>query len=288
MSKLICGCGYLGTRVAALWKQQGQHVYVLTRSREHAEQFAAQGLSPINGDVTEPETLKELENLEIDTVLYAIGLDRRAGKPMSEVYVDGLKHVLKRLPKSLSRFIYISSTGVYGGLDGEWMDEDSPCEPERENGKICLEAEDLLTSHPEFGSKSILLRLAGIYGPGRVPYRQQLINGEPIAVPGSGYLNLIHVEDAARVVLQAEAQAPLPRLYTVSDGNPPQRKDYYEEAAKLLEAPEPLFEAPPADSPVAQRARSNKRIRNVRLVEELNPEFQFPTYREGLQGILGR
>ena len=93
--------------------------------------------------------------------------------PMATVYVDGLQAALDALPTATGRIIYISSTGVYGQTSGEWVDEESECRPTREGGRVCLAAEGVLAS-PDLGQRAVVLRLAGIYGPGRIPRRTEL------------------------------------------------------------------------------------------------------------------
>ena len=110
--------------------------------------------------------------------------------------------MLAALPSDTGRFIYISTTGVYGTAGGEWVDEETPPDPQRDGGRASLAAEQVLAAHP-LGARSIILRLAGIYGPGRVPFLDKLRAGEPIPAPSAGYLNLIHVDDAAAVVVAA-------------------------------------------------------------------------------------
>jgi nucleoside-diphosphate-sugar epimerase len=217
--------------------------------------------------------------------LYAVGYDRAAGKAMRDVYVQGLRNVLDALPDTTERILYISSTGAYGQSDGQWVDEDSVCQPARDSGRICLEAEAVLRGH-RLGERAVVLRLAGIYGPGRIPRQAALVAGEPIAAPSTGWLNLIHVDDAARVALAAEQRIEPPRLYTVSDGRPPQRREYYEELARLLGAPPPQFAEPAIDSPAALRAESNKRVSNARMLAELKVELAYPSFREGLAAIV--
>ncbi len=201
MKKLILGCGYLGRRVAQAWLEAGQEVLALTRSSQRAEQLAANGIRPIVGDVTSSLDLRDCA--DIDTLLFAVGFDRKAGKPIRDVYVEGLRRTLDQLPALPRRFIYISSTGVYSQNDGQWVNEQSPCEPVREGGKACLAAEELLRQHP-VGQRAIILRLAGIYGPDRLPKLQDVIAGKPIAATANGYLNLIHVDDAVQIILAAE------------------------------------------------------------------------------------
>jgi nucleoside-diphosphate-sugar epimerase len=284
MAKLIFGCGYLGARVARLWQQRGEQVHAVTRSAETASQWRLEGLSPIVADVTQPASLRDLPLA--DTVLYAVGHDSAAGPTMREVYVEGLANVLAAIPSGIERFIYISSTSVYGQTDGGWVNEDSPCEPRRENGRVCLQAETLLAHH-SLGRRSVRLRLAGLYGPGRIPRAATLLAGEPIAAPQHGHLNLIHVDDAARGVLATEELAvPPARLYTVCDDRPVVRARYYEELARLLGAPAPTFAPPPPDSPASRRAETDKQVSNARLRKDLGVQLKFPTYREGLAAIV--
>jgi nucleoside-diphosphate-sugar epimerase len=284
MAKLIFGCGYLGTRVAALWRAAGEEVFAVTRSSQRAVAFAASGLVPVVADLAASAELPIPQGVR--TVLFAVGYDRQGGKSIHEVYVGGLKRVIARLPESVEKVIYISSTGVYGQVTGNDVDEASPCRPTREGGKACLAAEALLRASV-FADRSIILRLAGIYGPGRTPRSQDLLAGKPIDAPATGWLNLIHVEDAARIVLLADERAQPPKLYVVSDGQPVERGDYYRELARLLGAPPPLFVEPAPDSPAAQRAASDKRITPRRLMAELQPKLAYPSYREGLAAIVG-
>lgn len=290
MANLIFGCGYLGLSVARLWRQAGEQVFAVTRSAGRAQQLAAEGIEPLVADIT-AELQPQLP--EIRTVLFAVGYDRSAGHSIHDVYVGGLARVVAALPDSMERLIYISSTGVYGPSRPEHnsapqaadVDEDSPCHPTREGGRACLAAEQLLHSS-RFASRSIVLRLAGIYGPGRIPRSGDLLAGRPIDAPAEGWLNLIHVADAARIVLAADRLAPLPRTYVVSDGQPVLRRDYYAELARLLNAPPPQFVARAADSPAAARAASDKRVQPQRLFSELRPQLRYPSYREGLAAVV--
>jgi nucleoside-diphosphate-sugar epimerase len=284
MTKLIFGCGYLGSRVAALWKAAGHEVVIVTRNAEKADSYQQQGYKTLVADVTSLNASTFAALPAIETVLFAVGWDRSAGQTIHNVYVNGLQNVLSHLP-TIQRFIYISSTGVFGRAAGDWVTEQTPCIPLREGGKACLSAEQALLNS-SVGERSIILRLAGIYGPQRIPRAKDLIAGIPIDAPSQGWLNLIHVDDAARIVLQAEVQSATPELYLVADGTPVLRSDYYAELANLLQAPAPVFVTPNAASPAAQRASSDKRISNRKLVATLQPIWLYNDYRAGLRGIV--
>lgn len=261
-------------------------VHAVTRSSARAEEFAAAGILPIVADVTDPATLTNLP--AVDTVLFAVGYDRTSEPSIDEVYTGGVKNVLAALPTSIGRFIYISTTGVYGDARGQWIDEQTPPNPSRAGGVASLAAEDLIRKSP-LADRAVILRLAGIYGPNRLPYLKQLEAGEAIEAPQSGYLNLIHVADAAQVVaVLADPAREIngPVIYCVSDGHPVVRSEYYREAARLLGVPEPKFIDPPADSPRAARAAADKRVCNERLLADVGIELSYPTYKEGLNSII--
>jgi nucleoside-diphosphate-sugar epimerase len=286
MQKLIFGCGYLGVRVAQRWREAGHDVTVVTRSGQRAEEFDRQGYHALVADVTRPETLAKLPVAE--TVLFAVGYDRSADDSIEAVYAGGVRNVLAALPSSVGRFIYISTTGVYGPAGGAWVDEQTPPEPQRDGGRASLAAEQTLAESP-LGARSVVLRLAGIYGPARVPFLDLLRAGEPIPAPSEGYLNLIHVDDAATAVLAAEGitVSDGPRVVCVSDGQPVQRGDYYREVARLIGAAPPRFVAPDPASPRAARAAADRRVSNERMCNELAVRLAYPNYQAGLAAILG-
>lgn len=286
MHHLLFGHGYLGSRVASLWLDRGDEVTIVTRSNEKASELRAFGYKTIVADVTQRASLTQLP--QADSVLYAVGYDRTAGPTIHEVYADGLRNVLDALPTETGRIVYISTTGVYGDASGDWVDEETPPAPSRDGGRASLAAEDALRMHP-LGERGIILRLAGIYGPDRIPFLDLIRAGDAIPAIASGFLNLIHVNDAARIAIRA-AEATvlnLPRVYCVSDGHPVVRGEYYGEIARLLGAAPPSFVAPPLNSPRAIRAASDRRVKNHRLIRELGIDLRYPAYREGLEAILG-
>lgn len=273
---LVVGCGYLGLRVAQTWRANGRRVAALTRGR--AADLAAVGLEPVVGDVTDPASLSALP--AAGTLLYAVGLDRRAGRSMREVYVGGLANVLNQLAVAgrwPERFVYVGSTSVYGQTDGSWVDEASPTEPCEESGRVVLEAERVLWQKLP---TAIVLRFAGIYGPGRVLRPQALLAGEPLVGDAEKFLNLIHVEDGVRAVLAAEERGRAGATYLVADDTPVRRREFYARSAELLGGPPARFEPHPPGT--ATSAEANRRVSNRLIRAELGFEPLLPSYSDGL------
>jgi nucleoside-diphosphate-sugar epimerase len=289
MRKLIVGCGYLGRRVARLWRDAGDDVVALTRSAEHARELTTEGIEPLLGDVTDPATLSALPAAEI--VLYAVGFDRHSGKSQREVYVAGLENVLRQIAPRVGRFLYVSSTSVYGQTAGEEIDERSVCLPTQPNGEVCLEAEQVVWRYfPKSAEGAGLqaanvLRLSGIYGPGRLLSRVAALQaGEPLTGNPDAYLNLIHVDDAAASVLACETRGRAAETYLVSDDQPIRRREYFELLARLSGAPRPRFA--PSSAEDTGTARLNKRCCNRKLHEELQVRLAYPTIESGLPHAL--
>jgi nucleoside-diphosphate-sugar epimerase len=277
--RLIIGCGYLGRRVAEGWRAQGHRVFATTRNAHRAAEWRQGGLEPLVCDVLDPTGLRQLPKAAC--VLYSVGFDRNAGSPMREVYVTGLANVLAALP-ARGRFLYVSSTGVYGQRGGEEVDETAATEPAEEAGRVVLAAESLVRRQLP---GAVILRLAGIYGPGRLLRRQAVEAGEPLEGDPDSWLNLIHVEDGAAAVLAAEPRARPGEIYNVCDDGPVRRLDFYRLLARVLGAPEPCFvPSPDASSPESERA--NRRVSNRKMCRELKVMLRYPSYAEGLPASL--
>ena len=267
----------MGFRVAKRWQQQGHTVIAMTRKSERLAWFSDQGIIGIVGDVTQPQTL----NLpEADIVLIAVGMDRSMYSDVEAVYVGGLRNVLDNLPQP-KHLIYVSSTGVYGDFDGQWVDESSTTQPLRPGGKACLKAEQLIRES-DLANRSTLLRFAGIYGADRVPTKERIKAGEWKKLSSAGFLNLIHVDDGTKIIDRIAQTEPAGETYLVSDGNPVLRRDYYSYIAECLGV-EQISWSETAVNPKAARSGSSKRISNKKLVEQFQVEFDYPDYRAGLK-----
>lgn len=316
MTTLVVGCGYLGRRVAMRLVARGERVIGTTRGAAKAEELVMIGVEPVVldllgreraehpplGNVPAPATphpnpppqggggpertsllageviaREELRGglPEFDRLVYCIGFDRTSGLPMREVYVDGLNRFLERLDARSFPFVYTSSTSVYGQDDGYWVTEDDATEPATESGRVVLEAEGIARSRG-----ASIIRLAGLYGPGRIIRRAAILAGEPIAGDPAKRVNLVQIDDAASAVVAALDRGRPGRAYNVADDRPVERQELYELTARCLGAPAPRFVA-------AESSEADRRIANGRMKEELGVGLAYPDITTGLPASIG-
>ncbi len=281
MKLLIVGCGYVGHEVARLARARGSTVYALTRSSKRFGELRDLGLEPIHGTWHDLASLGDLPAVE--RVLVSIPHRADAGQAV-QTHASGLDNLLRALPAGWKKLVYLSTTGVYGDCENDLVDEHTPTSPTRIGPEIALAAEQRLGDTLP-ADQYLVLRLAGIYGPGRIPLAAKLRAGEPLAVPRQGHLNLAHVVDIARMIELVFDQAMQHPLYVFSDGQPVQREEFYRHLARLCGLHDPEFLAPEATDPRARRA-TNKRINPSRILAETHFEFRFPDYRAGLANAL--
>lgn len=184
---------------------------------------------------------------------------------------------------------YISSTGVYGDTQGEWVDESSPLRPATVLNERRVDSEKAwLNLARQKGLPVMVFRCVGIYGPERnllVSVKQG--RARRIAKPGLVF-SRIHVEDLAQTLL-ASMENPKPgEIYNVSDDHPSPPAEATEYACKLLNVEPPLL-VPFESAELSETARgfyqTNKRVSNKKIKEELGVKLQYPDYRSGLDAI---
>jgi nucleoside-diphosphate-sugar epimerase len=186
------------------------------------------------------------------------------------------------------RIVYISTTGVYGDCQGAWVDEDWPLHPQTGRARRRADAERALTAWAdESGGELVILRVAGIYGPGKLPL-ERLRQGQPVVRPSeSPYTNRIHAEDLVRVCVAAMERGATGRVYNACDGHPGTMAEYFcllAERAGLSPPPEiPLAEAAERLSPgMLSYMRESRRLTNHRIREELGVVLKYRTLEQGL------
>lgn len=265
---LMAGCGDLGQRVAALLLARGDEVYALRRNPPVQQGGSVQWL---RGDLTRAGSIPVLPG-RITQLVYLPAPDAREEQAYRAVFVEALGHLLQVLRgQPLKRVLFVSSSAVYGEHGEEWVDEDTPPAPPGFNGKVLLEAEHLLQSQPV---PSIVLRLAGLYGPGRLQLLERLRAGKACAPRAPvHWSNRIHVDDAAAAIVHLlQLREPQPLYLGVDDTPLPLHQLYGELAERIGAAAVPDGPAPAA---IGSKKLSNARLRGTGF------RLQWPDARAG-------
>lgn len=269
----IAGAGYVGTVAARLLAQAGHAVDIGRRTaRGEPGSHAMDVLRP----QSYPAALREAHCL-----VYCVSADGFTEASYRAAYVDGLARVVEAAAKGAAkRFIFVSSTGVFGQDDGSVVDESSPALPRGFSGRILLEAEALLAAAPIEGAT---IRFSGIYGPGRDRLIRLVRTASPVSAKSRAAItNRIHRDDCARAIAHLVDSPAVQPLYLGSDEAPTAMDEILEWiAARLGLAPPPAGE----DSAQVLQRGGNKRISSARLRGE-GFGFLHPTYREGFAAIL--
>jgi len=286
MRVLIVGCGYVGTAVARALVHLGHDVHGVRRSPEGLQALASENIQPLAGDVSDPASVATWPR-NWDVVVNAASSSGGGVDAYRRVYLDGTRNLVAHLEGAgLGRLVHVGSTSVYGQADGSWVDEASPAQPGSDSARVLVEAEHvLLAACRSSGFPAVLLRVSGIYGPGRGHALQQLLRGEArLDGDGSRWLNMIHRDDVAAAVLAAATSGQPGRVYNVTDDEPVRQRDFLQWLADAHGLPMPhqgndAERQPPART--RTRARTDKRVSNRRLREELGWNPIFPTFRHG-------
>lgn len=282
----IVGCGDIGLRVAALHRQQGQRVYALARTPDSQARLQARGLLPVAGDLDDPATLRDM--LVHDCLLYYFAPPPGESEtdPRMATFLDAVP--LEQPPEKI---VYISTSGVYGDRQGAWVTEDTPPAPHTARAKARLAAETaLLQWSRQSGKPVVILRVGGIYGPGRLPV-ERLQQGLPVVRNTEApYTNRIHADDLARVCVAAAAHGKPGAVYNVCDDEHSTLTDYFNAVADTLGLPRPpqisLAEAQRVLSPgLLSYLNESRRMDNRRMHDELGVTLLYPNLQAGLANI---
>jgi nucleoside-diphosphate-sugar epimerase len=281
MKCLIVGCGYVGLSLGAELARLGHEVYGLRRDASARAELTAAGIQPLFADITNPETLAPLPR-QFDWVVHCVAAGGDAGN-YRRIYLEGTRGLLEWLSASPpQRFLYTSSTSVYGQTDGSVVKESSAAEPTTETGKVLVETEKLLLEtflRDKF--PVIILRVAGIYGPDRGHWFKQFLKNEArMDGDGSRFLNMIHRDDVAGCVIAGLKRGRPGEIYNAVDDEPVKQRSFFEWlGAALGKYPPPS--APDHAAEGRKRGITNKRVSNRRLKMELGYQFKHPSFRKG-------
>lgn len=275
---LVAGCGDVGTRLALRLVTEGWTTYGLRRS----VQALPAPIIPVAGDLSVDQCPANWPSGSLDYVVYSAAATVHDEAGYRTAYIDGLRHVLAWLAQhgqTPKRLLFVSSSGVYGQQDGSWVDETSAAEATGFSGKVMREAEQLVW---DSAIAATVVRLTGIYGPGREWLLNQVRQGYRVTSEPPLYGNRIHVDDAAGLLaflLQADAKdVPLQDCYIGVDDVP---APLHEVVAWLREQ---LGVSHWAEDSKVRRAGS-KRCSNARA-KALGWTPKYASYQQGYAAIL--
>lgn len=278
----IAGCGYTGTRVARQAQTQGWNVTAHLRDQDKAAALQAAGVATICCSMDDPA---DIPTLPVHTQVLLYSTPPQGGGSI-DLRARNFCAALERDNAIPSRIIYLSATSVYGDTGGQVVTEQSPAEPGSAMGKRRLDAEQRFQ---EFGAGHgvpvVILRVSGIYGPGRLPL-MQIAQGQPLLKEElTRPSNRIHVDDLVQVCLKVLEQGS--GIYNVSDGHPANMTAYFNACADALGKPR----QPQVELEEAQRTmppllltyfRESRVVDNTRMLQELGIALIYPDMLPGI------
>jgi nucleoside-diphosphate-sugar epimerase len=280
---LIVGCGYIGRRVAALLAAKKHAVTGVVRSRDSADKLAESGAGVVCVDLDQLPADLDWGCTEADIFYFA-------PPPPSGEQDLRMQAFLTSLPGKMTvrRLVYISTSAVYGDCHGAWITETQPLDPTTPRGHRRLHAEQQLREWCRLNKAHwIILRVPGIYGPGKLPL-ERLRKGTPVLrETDAPYTNRIHADDLAAICVAAMQSTSCNEVYNVSDGHPGNMTDYFFRVADAAGLPRP----PQVSREAAQSVLSagmlsflndSRRMDNSKLLDEMGIELQYPGLDAGL------
>ena len=288
MDSLFAGCGYVGRQVALRELADGGAVAAIVRTAESAERLNREGIAALSADLENESTCTGVRR---GRVLYWFvppqpegDQDRRLRCFIQCAVESGERP---------SRVVLISTTGVYGECQGEWVTEDRALAPQTGRARRRVDAEQVMRTWCQRHDIPIVaLRVPGIYGAGKLPLKR-LREGLPVLAPElAPWSNRVHVEDLISVCLAAaRIEYPLP-VYNVSDGHPSTMTDFFFSVADMTGLPRPpVVDKQEATAALSTEMRSylaeSKRIDNTRMREHLGVDVRYPDLASGLSVLVG-
>jgi len=277
---LVAGCGWLGTALAKTLVARGDRVTGIRRDPARAEALRGLGVEPLALDLAAPgagaRLPARLPAVEAIVACQSSGADTAEG--YRAAYVDATGVLLAAAARSGGvPLVYTGSTGVFGQRDGSDVDEATPPAPASPTAQVLVEAERRVL---DAGGR--LLRLSGLYGPGRTGLVDRIRSGAMALGPGDdAWMNWCHLDDAVAFVLAALARGARGATYHGSDAQPPRRREVVTWVAERLGVEPARRDAPGPPGP-------NRRILSERTRAALGVDLRYPSFREGFAPLLPR
>lgn len=283
---VIAGCGYVGTRLARAWDERGGSVTALVRTNESAEQLHASGFESFAVDFDSDVSLPPLP---MGAWIYYLVAPPPAGTRDTRIRRFLAELTAGTAPTGL---VLISTTGVYGDCGGAWVDESTPVAPQVDRARRRVDAENAARDwSAHTGIPVIILRVPGIYGPGRLPLARLRQATPVLRESESPWSNRVHVDDLVAAALAVPERGHPGAVYNISDGHPSTMTDYFNRVADAAGLPRP----PQIDQATARAVlkpgmqsylSESKRIDNRRMQIELGVVPRYPDLDAGLSACL--
>ena len=294
MHVLIVGCGYVGLPLGRELVRLGHRVYGLARTA--GAELSAAGIVPVRADVTRIKTLASLPH-DFDWMVNCAASGGGTSADYRQLYLEGNRNLLATFApassssspsSSLKKFVYTSSTSVYSQNDGSVVTEESPAEPYSATAQVLVETERMLLTAAQSGFPAAVLRVAGIYGPGRGYAFKQFLQGDArVEGDGSRYMNMIHRDDVIGAIIAALERGTPGEVYNAADNEPVTQLGFYGWLATGLKRPMPPRVAAEAET-WRKRGVTNKQVSNAKLRASLGYEFKYPDFRAGYAPEIAR
>jgi len=278
MHVLVAGCGWLGTAIARRLLARGDRVTGVRRDAPKAQALAAFGVTPLALDLASPGAAGLLP--DVDGVVACPSAASEAEADYRKAYLDANRTLLAAARRGGARaFVYTGSTGVFGQEDGSDVDEASPPTPASPNGEVLAEAERLVRDAAGGDLRASVVRLSGLYGPGRTGILDRVRSGALALGPGDdAWMSFCHLDDAASFVLAALDRAKAGAVHHGSDAQPARRREVVEWIAARLGVSPRRTEA--------SRRGPNRRVLSASTREALGVALAYPSFRDGLLPLL--
>lgn len=289
MRVLIIGCGYVGIPLGAELVRLGHEVFGVRRSADADEELKAAGITPLIADISRREELEKLPT-GFDWVVNTVASNKGGAEEYEQVYFNGTGHLIDWLAANPpKKFVYTSSTSVYGQTDGSAVKESSPTEPQNDTGRILVQTEKLLLDAAQQNKfPAVILRVAGIYGPDRGHlFQQYLCNEAKMSGKGEQLINMIHRDDLVGVIIAALKSGRAGEVYNAVDDEPVAQIHFFRWLSETLGKYMPPF-ATEAETAERRRGLTQKKVSNRRLKMEMGYQFKYPTFRQGYTAEITR
>ena len=281
MHILIAGCGWLGSAVAAGLLARGDRVTGVRRDPGRAEALRPLGIAPLALDLADPASAARLPG-DLDAILAMPSSRDPSVAAFTATYLQVASNLLEVAARQGVRaLVYTGSTGVFGQRDGGEVDEDTPPAPGSPTAQVLAAAERAWLDGARQGLPARVVRLSGLYGPGRAWMVARVRAGALALGPGDqAWLNSCHRDDAVAMVLAALDRGRDGQVYHATDAEPMRRREVVLHVASALGIP------PPVASGKQPRQGPDRRISGARSRAALGVRLQWPSLREGLAPLL--